>query len=709
MKIRSMTATFGKLEHETLTLEPGLNIITAPNEWGKSTWCAFLIAMLYGVETRVKSTKTSLADKEHYAPWSGSPMSGRMELNWNGRDITIERKSKGRIPMGEFSAYETDSGLPIPELTAANCGQMLLGVEKSVFQRGGFVRLNDMPLTQDEALRARLNALVTTGDETGDGQCLAAGLKELKNQCRHNKTGLIPKVEGEKAAIEEKLRELDNLETQSGKLSQRREEVRRWLDALENHDAQLRYEKSRADGERVTQAEQVYRQSESRLAEMREDSAHWPPREEAERKLLQLRRLNQQALDLQMEVQMSRQPPEKPVAPAPFRDMEGADGVENARRDAARFQSLSGKKIWLPALLLLTLAGGILCIWNRLIGGILAVVGLALLLVAGIRSKKRAAERAGLAEKYGSGNPEQWVSDGEKWAAALENWENQMEDYRTSHAGLLERYQTVRTQMHLLTENREQEQARGDWERTIAQWDALAEAIRQADRAREHWQTVRAMAVTVEQPKFIDDLSYTEGETARLLSDARGELQQLSARLSQYQGRMEALGDRAALKRELDKRSARLEKLEDTYAALTIALETLSQATQTLQRRFAPQISTRAQEIMGAFTGGRYDRLQLGEDLRLRSGAGEEDTLYDALWRSDGTADQLYLSLRLALAENLTPEAPLVLDDALVRFDDGRLKAALSVLAQEGEKKQVILFTCQTREKFFWENKEEMK
>ena len=43
MRIYKMTATFGKLEHETLTLEPRLNVITAPNEWGKSTWSAFLL------------------------------------------------------------------------------------------------------------------------------------------------------------------------------------------------------------------------------------------------------------------------------------------------------------------------------------------------------------------------------------------------------------------------------------------------------------------------------------------------------------------------------------------------------------------------------------------------------------------------------------------------------------------------------------------
>ena len=46
MKIRAMTATFGKLENATLTFEPGLNVLQGSNEWGKSTWCAFLTAML---------------------------------------------------------------------------------------------------------------------------------------------------------------------------------------------------------------------------------------------------------------------------------------------------------------------------------------------------------------------------------------------------------------------------------------------------------------------------------------------------------------------------------------------------------------------------------------------------------------------------------------------------------------------------------------
>ena len=51
MMIKKLDATFGKLEGESLELHDGLNVISAPNESGKSTWCAFVRAMLYGVDS----------------------------------------------------------------------------------------------------------------------------------------------------------------------------------------------------------------------------------------------------------------------------------------------------------------------------------------------------------------------------------------------------------------------------------------------------------------------------------------------------------------------------------------------------------------------------------------------------------------------------------------------------------------------------------
>ena len=88
----------------------------------------------------------------------------------------------------------------------------------------------------------------------------------------------------------------------------------------------------------------------------------------------------------------------------------------------------------------------------------------------------------------------------------------------------------------------------------------------------------------------------------------------------------------------------------------------------------------------------------LNDNLTLRCGSTGEPTLRDPLWRSEGTTDQLYLALRLAVAQELTPDAPLILDDAFVRFDNTRLQAALELLQEIAEEKQVILFTCQSRE-----------
>ena len=90
----------------------------------------------------------------------------------------------------------------------------------------------------------------------------------------------------------------------------------------------------------------------------------------------------------------------------------------------------------------------------------------------------------------------------------------------------------------------------------------------------------------------------------------------------------------------------------------------------------------------------------------MSTGAEGEDVLHGSQWRSDGTVDQLYLSLRLAVAAELTPDAPLILDDALVRFDDVRMTAALDILREAAEQKQVILFTCQSREKAMEEKNE---
>ena len=704
MRIYEMTATFGKLEHAVLTLKPGLNIIEAPNEWGKSTWCAFLAAMLYGLDTRAKTTKNALADKERYAPWSGSPMAGRIDLNWKGRDITIERKTKGRIPLGEFRAYETKTGLPVPELTAANCGGVLLGVEQSVFRRAGFIRLNDMPVTQDEALRRRLNDLVTTGDESGAGDRLAKQLKDLKNRCRYNRSGLIPQAEAERDALEGKLRELEGLEAQCGKLKGRIGEVKGWLRELDNHRDALAYTAAEADAGRVARARDARDQALRQLEALEIACTNQPSMETAEEKLRQLQEFEKQWASVQAEMQRLPEGPEPPAPPRAVSGMEADRAMDMVRRDARRYDALRAAKPGVVLFLLsalFLLGGALLAVPGKmyLYGGIAGAAALVLLAIGLGRRKDRNREAKELAEKYGSTQPRQWLAELEQYLAARRAYDLARLQYRNARGDLDARLDALRKQRQSLCGSQSPEEVAQVWRQTVKRWQDCYAARREVQQAESHLQALRAMAKSAKQPAMADHLTYTETETARLLADARAEQQRLQNRLGQYQGRMESLGDRDVLQRGLFAAEERLAKLEDTYMALTIAQETLTEARMALQRRFAPRIAKRAQTLLAQMTAGRYDRLALGEDLSLRAGTGEEDILHDALWRSDGTVDQLYLSLRLAVAEVLTPEAPLVLDDALVRFDDTRLKVAMDILQELAETKQVICFTCQSREK----------
>ena len=71
---------------------------------------------------------------------------------------------------------------------------------------------------------------------------------------------------------------------------------------------------------------------------------------------------------------------------------------------------------------------------------------------------------------------------------------------------------------------------------------------------------------------------------------------------------------------------------------------------------------------------------------------------------SQGAADQLYLAVRLAICDMVLPEEksiPLVLDDALVSFDDERCQAATELLLKLSETRQILLLTCHHREAAF--------
>lgn len=706
MKILSVTATFGKLRQQTLTLTPGLHIIKAPNEWGKSTWCAFLMAMLYGIDTGSRTKTGFLADKEHYAPWSGEPMSGSMQILWHDREITIQRQNKGRIPLGEVKAFETHTGIPVPELAVAAPGQVLLGVERSVFARAGFLKLAEMPVTEDESLRRRLNELVTTGDESGASDDLAQKLKDLKNACRFNKKGRLPELENQLAELDRKLQQLEMLKGQISAVTDQQTHLQQQITLLENHKQALSYKAQLQYAQKLAAA-QVSRDTAAESLRLAQEACGELPAEEALRQdMASVQQLRETRDTLHTKAQLLPPVPAEPVTSDVFRGKDPKTVEADATLDQKVLQQLinDAKKpvpyivggIFLGlGLLLLLLSKNI----PTLVGSVLVLLGGIGAIFSGIRKQKKLKKQiADLCDRYRGLSADRWSAAAAEYAAAQQEYTDKLNARQQELADINRQLAENAAAVERLTGGESLARFEEQCRQALLSYSRLQERQQKLQQAEDVLLALSGAGEPVAPPQFEDTLTYTLPETEAQLAHYGAQKQLLHHRLGQYQGQMDTLGQEELLLTQKAQVQTRIEKLERYYRALTRAQEALTQATQELQRRFAPQIAKRAQELFSRMTGGRYQHVTMGQDFSLETATAEEINTHNTLWRSDGTVDQLYLALRLAVAEALTPEAPLILDDALVRFDDVRLRAALDILRETATQKQVILFTCQSRE-----------
>ena len=192
------------------------------------------------------------------------------------------------------------------------------------------------------------------------------------------------------------------------------------------------------------------------------------------------------------------------------------------------------------------------------------------------------------------------------------------------------------------------------------------------------------------------------------IARAKAETAFVQQQLARKEGEIAAMGDPMVMGTQLESLESRREELLEQYEALEMAIATLREANDEMQQRFAPELGRRAGEIMARLTGGKYAALSFSRELDASAKREGDTVAHEKAFLSEGTADQLYLALRLAICELALPEGcscPIILDDALVNFDDERMGYALELLEEMAEKRQIILFSCHDREEKFLKNR----
>lgn len=155
----------------------------------------------------------------------------------------------------------------------------------------------------------------------------------------------------------------------------------------------------------------------------------------------------------------------------------------------------------------------------------------------------------------------------------------------------------------------------------------------------------------------------------------------------------------AKLSSRLDEICAQLEEKKFQYQSLLMAKEAIATASDTLRRSVTPRIREKAGLFMNLITDGKYSELGVSADMSVNIFAGNSTRNIDLM--SKGTRDAAYLSLRMALADIVSPSTPLPLtmDEGLSLLDETRAVRVLTVLNEYAKNGgQCILFTCHKRE-----------
>ena len=667
MDFQHIEATFGKLEHCSLSFSSGLNIIEAPNESGKSTLLAFLRVMLYGFPPRERG---ALADKNRYAPWSLSPMRGTLSLSSQKGNITLQRDTaRANSPMGRFSAIYTGSGESVDGLTAADCGETLLGIPCEVYERSAFIRQSSLTVDASAELERRIAALITTGEEGQSFSEASAALKKQLNARKYNKSGRIPALEAAVAAQERSLAELSQL-------TRSRQEAEAALAAFDAEEASLRaqlraHDICDAQGIRLAaaQARQRWQAAESSAEQLRrtliENSI--PPRDALEQgrmRLIALSSLKADAADARQR----------------YRDAEGALAAFDAKpieRVHSLLPYIIVSAVLFAALMVIQTLPTAVAMAGRVLSGIAL---LALLIIDAnsrrkvrrVHDEKRRVFEQSLREAQSDAAAQQKLCD----SAAREL-------LVLIPAGDISRVSTyLDTALH-----------------KYAELDTLEREARELSLRCELLSAQQPQSDVPTEPAVRPTRSRTELQSALdALTVRRREAQ---STFDYTSGRCRAIGDAAELEAALTQKRDELAQKQAEYDAIALAMESLQSANIALQNRFSPALSRRAGELFSRLTGGKYESVLLDRTFSAQAGETGKSVSHDAQLLSLGTLDQLYLAVRLAICESVLPAddpPPIVLDDALVRFDDARCRAALDLLLEESKSRQILLFTCQHRE-----------
>lgn len=696
--------SFGKWNNFTLDFSENVNVILGQNEAGKSTICAFLYMMFYGLPSESKKLGIREDWRKRYLPWSGSAMSGTIYFNEGGRSFVLSRKL-GKTRRGDkVLLRDASTWEEITDISPDEIGRSFLGIGEEAFLKTLFISQSaaiSVSTHEDEILK-KLSNLRQSGDEDISYQTVSSAISKAKYELisKNEKAGLLPRLQQKETELEQEVAAVNRLSEQFKNDVLKQASLKQESAELDKEAVDLEEKKKTAKEHERYLAFENTRQERNKLLKRKNENTE---KQKARRdRLSDLKKQMESYMTLhtfsrQSVLELSET--ERLLKGKEVKLKQVSEKKQDLSNLAAEREQ-EAKKIRLGINIpMIVVAAVVACLgvcFGILLSPVLFLllpVSILLMVVACLGRKEQKIHKLRLQEL-------------DRAIAALH-----LEIETMDEAALTD-------EMHQLKQNlKEAFQTAG-----VGSVQELSQAIEQRQKIQaESEATAKELVLLEETQKQVEaDLKQLpEQEPAETFNEkaicfAGESVEKIDALISENHRRQ--LVNRTALEEtthhiniafsgtrstdviltELADVRDKIEQYEHYYQALCLAEETMEKSYLQLKQDFAPLLNDCVGAVLTELTEGKYSEIKVSDDYKMMLRDKESGEIVSAEYLSSGAYDVLYLALRFGIIRTILPDRHpfLILDDAFLQLDDRRAKLAADFLQKACSGGQVLYFTC---------------
>ena len=676
MKIENIKINaYGNLENKEINLKDKINIIHGANESGKSTLLNFIVSSFYGI-SKNKDGK-ELSDYDKYKPWNNEEFSGRIKYKLNNNEgYEVFRDFKKKNPKiynekledisNQFEVDKKDGNKFFAEQTGID-KQMYTSTVVSMQEE---VRLDDK---NQNILIQKIANLAGTGDDNISFKKVIAKLQEkIRDEIGTNKTTLKPIniIEKEVEEINKKIEEIKPQQNKKYNIDNEKEEISKELEETQLEKTILLEIKENIDKET-----ELFKEKEIKQNNKKENILKIEELEKGEKTLQQNNNeISEEINNIKEKIK---------------RCQERKEELNANTEDTNKKRHKSNNFIYIIVTVIMLAMSVIMAVMVKnyiltSIFGILTITGTVIFVTKTSKEREKNNKKNINLNKQKEEevrNIDEKIDRLTKEIDAKENIEKELSN----------KIAMIKGQTILLEKNNEQ---------TNSKINEISEDIKKLEEERDN-QILEKFSNKINNSKIRKLL-----ESKNLKEDLVNIEEKINNCKIKIKGLeieentiLPQLDNLVNLEERLEADKEEYKNLKRKEEVITKAIENLEEAYEEMKTTITPKFTTNLSSSIKTISNNKYNKVTINDEngMVVENSRGE---YIEAGKLSTGTIDQLYLSLRLSMIDEVSKESlPIILDETFAYFDNNRLENVIKYLNDELNNHQAIIFTCSNREK----------